>query len=186
MNVIQYANEKGILPTYNFKDSVFAKIEQINGETMLTDYKIGDAACFSCAMGCANICLVKNGKYTGTVIEGPEYESCAMLGSNVGIDNFAAILAGNQLCDELGMDTISTGNIIGAIIEGYEKGIISLADLDGRDITWGDDDAVLELIKKIAHRQGIGDILADGAHRIIDKWPEMDNIILQVKGLSDH
>jgi aldehyde:ferredoxin oxidoreductase len=184
MNVIQYANEKGILPTYNFKDSVFSKIEQINGETMLSDYKIGDAACFSCAMGCANICLVKNGKYTGTVIEGPEYESCAMLGSNVGIDNFAAVLAGNQLCDELGIDTISTGNIIGAVIEGYEKGIISLADLDGRDITWGDDDAVLELIKKIAHREGIGDILADGTRRIIEKWPEMNNIILQVKGLE--
>ena len=184
MNVIEYANEKGILPTYNFKDSVFAKHEQINGEMMLSDYKIGDAACFSCAMGCANICLVKNGKYTGTVVEGPEYESCAMLGPNVGIDNFAAILAGNQLCDELGMDTISTGNLIGAIIEGYENGIVSLADLDGKDITWGDDDAVLELIKKIAHREGIGDILADGPRRITEKFPEMDNIILQVKGLE--
>jgi aldehyde:ferredoxin oxidoreductase len=184
MNVIEYANEKGILPTYNFKDSVFTKHEQINGETMLSDYKIGDAACFSCAMGCSNICLVKNGKYTGTVVEGPEYESCAMLGSNVGIDDFAAILAANQLCDELGMDTISTGNLIGAIIEGYENGIISLADLDGKDITWGDDDAVLELIRKIAYREGIGDIMADGPRRIIEKWPEMDNLILQVKGLE--
>lgn len=184
MNVIEYANEKGILPTYNFKDSVFAKTGQINGETMLSDYKIGDAACFSCAMSCSNICLVKNGKYTGTVVEGPEYESCAMLGSNVGIDNFAAILAANQLCDELGMDTISTGNLIGAAIEGYEKGIISLADLDGRDITWGDEDAVLGLIKKIARREGIGDTFADGTRRVIERWPEMDKLILQVKGLE--
>ena len=135
-------------------------------------------------MGCSNICLVKSGKYTGTVVEGPEYESCAMLGSNVGIDNFAAILAGNQHCDELGLDTISTGNLIGAVIEGYEKGIISLADLGGRDITWGDDDAVLDLIKKIAHREGIGDILADGPRRIVARWPEMDNLIVQVKGLE--
>ena len=126
MNVVEYANEKGILPAYNFKDTVFARHEQINGEAMLADYKIGDSACFSCSMCCGNICLVKNGKYAGTVVEGPEYESCAMLGPNLGIDNFAAILSANRLCDELGIDTISTGNIVGAIIEGYEKGILTL------------------------------------------------------------
>ena len=184
MNVLEYANEKGILPAYNFKDSVFAKHDQINGAMMLAHYKIGDSACFSCPMCCSNICLVKNGKYTGTVLEGPEYESCAMLGPNLGIDNFAAILCATQLCDELGMDTISTGNIVGAVIEGYEKGILSLSDLDGREITWGDEDAVLELIQRIANRQGIGDIIADGSRRIIKKWPEMDKIILQVKGLE--
>jgi aldehyde:ferredoxin oxidoreductase len=184
MNVIEYANEKGILPSYNFKDSVFARHEQINGATMLADYKIGDSACFSCSMCCSNICLVKNGKYTGTVVEGPEYESCAMLGSNLGIDNFAAVLSANRLCDELGIDTISTGNIVGAVIEGYEKGILALSDLNGSDITWGDEDAILELISKIANRQGIGDIIADGSRRIIEKWPEMDKIILQVKGLE--
>jgi len=184
MNVIEYANEKGILPAYNFKDSVFTKHDQINGATMLDHYKIGDGACFSCTMCCSNICLVKNGKYTGTVVEGPEYESCAMLGPNLGIDNFAAILSANRLCDELGVDTISIGNIVGAVIEGYEKGIISLSDLDGREITWGDEDAILELIQRIADRQGIGDVLADGARRIIEKWPEMDKIVLQVKGLE--
>jgi len=184
MNVIEYANEKGILPTYNFKDSVFARYDQINGATMLNDFKIGDNACFACSICCSNICLVKSGKYAGTVVEGPEYESCAMLGPNVGVDDFAAILSANQLCDELGLDTISTGNLIGAVIEGYEKGIISLADLDGRDITWGDDGAILNLIRMIASREGIGDIIADGARRIIEKWPEMDKLILEVKGLE--
>jgi len=184
MNVIEYANEKGILPAYNFKDSVFAKHDQVNGATMLDQYKIGDSACFSCSMCCSNICLVKNGKYAGTVIEGPEYESCAMLGPNLGVDNFAAILAAIRLCDELGMDTISTGNIVGAVIEGYEKGILSLTDLDGMEISWGDEDGILGLIQKIARRQGIGDILANGSHRIIEQWPEMDKVILHVKGLE--
>lgn len=184
MNVIEYANEKGILPAYNFKDTVFPRHGQINGETMLADYKIGDSACFSCSMCCGNICLVKSGKYAGTVVEGPEYESCAMLGSNLGIDNFAAILSANRLCDELGIDTISTGNIVGAIIEGYEKGILTLSDLDGSDISWGNEDAILELISKIANRQGIGDILAEGAYHIIRKWPEMDKVMLQIKGLE--
>ncbi len=184
MNVIEYANEAGILPTYNFKDSTFAEHKKINGETMLDNYKIGDSACFGCPMCCSNICLVKNGKYAGTVTEGPEYESCAMLGSNVGIDKFDAILAANSLCDELGVDTISTGNIIGAVIEGYEKGIISLADLDGQQIRWGDDEIILELIEKIAKREGIGETLAKGAKGIIARWAEMDKIILHIKGLE--
>jgi aldehyde:ferredoxin oxidoreductase len=184
MNVIAYANQKGILPSYNFKDGVFAKHDQINGATMLTGYKIGDSACFSCPMCCGNICLVKNGKYAGTVVEGPEYESCAMLGSNLGIDNFAAVLSANRLCDELGIDTISTGSVVGAVIEGYERGILSLADLDGREITWGDEEAILELMQKIAHRRGIGSILADGSRGIIERWPEMDKVILHVKGLE--
>jgi len=184
MNVIDYANETGILPAYNFKDSVFAKYEQINGTVMLEHYKIGDSACFACPMCCGNICLVKSGKYAGTVVEGPEYETCAMLGSNLGIENFAAVLRAAQLCDELGMDTISTGSIVAAVIEGYEKGILSLADLDGREITWGDESAIFELIQKIARREGVGDILADGSRRIIETWEEMDKIVLQVKGLE--
>jgi aldehyde:ferredoxin oxidoreductase len=184
MNVIEYAHGKGILPSYNFKDSVFAKHDQINGATMLSGYKIGDSACFSCSMCCSNICLVKGGKYTGTVVEGPEYETCAMLGSNLGVDNFAAVLAANRLCDELGMDTISVGNVVGAVIEGYEKGILTLADLDGKEITWGEEDAIMDLIHRIAERKGIGDVLADGARGIIEKWPEMDKMIVQVKGLE--
>jgi len=184
MNVMEYANEIGILPVHNFKDATYPKLDGINGETMLSGYKIGDSACFGCPMCCGNICLVKGGKYMGTVAEGPEYETCAMLGSNVGIDNFAAVLRGNQLCDEYGMDTISTGSLVGAVIEGYEKNIISLDYLDGRPISWGDEDSIFELIRKIAHREGIGDILAGGSRRVIETWPEMDKVILQVKGLE--
>ncbi|MFC1462418.1 aldehyde ferredoxin oxidoreductase family protein [Verrucomicrobiota bacterium] len=184
MNVMEYANEAGILPTHNFKDAHFTKIKGINGDTMLQNYKIGDSACFACAMCCGNICLVKQGKYLGTVTEGPEYESCAMLGSNVGIDNFAAVLCANQTCDELGIDTISTGNLVGALIEGYEQGIISMDDLDGSPITWGDEDAILELVRKIAHREGVGDTLAQGSLGVIKRWPEMEKLVLHVKGLE--
>ena len=184
MNVMDYANSMGILPTHNFSDGNFPRIDRINGETMLGGYKIGDSACFACSMTCGNICLVKQGKYVGTVTEGPEYESCAMLGSNVGVDDFAAVLKANQLCDELGIDTISTGNLIGAVIEGYEKGILTLKDLDGVPITWGDQDAILGLIHKIAHREGIGDTLADGSRCVVARWPEMEKVVLAVKGLE--
>lgn len=184
MNVVEYANCEGILPTNNFNDGVFSNVEKIDGYTMVDRYKIGDSACFACSMSCGNICLVKEGKFKGTVTEGPEYESCAMLGSNLGVDNFGAVLAYNDLCDQLGIDTISTGNIIGAVIEGYEKGIIKLEELDGDSITWGDQEAILKLINKIGSREGVGDVLADGSYAIIKKWPEMEKVLLQVKGLE--
>ena len=184
MQVIEFANSKGILPTYNFSDGVFDRHDRINGETMLSGYKISDSACFSCPMCCSNICTVTSGKYEGTSIEGPEYESAAMLGSNLGIDSFPAVLRANELCDELGVDTISVGAVIGAAIEGCQSGVIPLADLDGKKLEWGDQDAILELIAKIAHREGVGEVLAGGAKRIIGKWPEMDKIVLHVRGLE--
>lgn len=184
MNVIEYANTQGILPTHNFKDTTFAGHGKINGEVMLDQYKIGDSACFMCPMACGNICLVKNGKYAGTVTEGPEYESCAMLGSNLGIDKFDAILEANRLCDEYGIDTISTGGIIGAVIEGYETGVISFEDLDEKEISWNNDEAILDLVRKITFREGVGNTLADGAKAIIARWPEMEKLLLQVKGLE--
>ena len=122
MNVIEYANEKGILPAYNFKDTVFTKHEQINGEAMLTDYKIGDSACFSCSMCCGNICLVKNGKYAGTVVEGPEYETCGC-GSNMSLWDPLWILEFNFYCDTYGIDTISAGTAIAFYMEMFEYGI---------------------------------------------------------------
>lgn len=184
MSVIDYANAMGFLPTYNFRDATFDRADNINGYCMESHYKIGDTACFACPMACGNICLVKEGKYAGTVTEGPEYETAAMLGSNIGIGDFAAVLRAGQLCDELGIDTISTGNLIGVIIEAYERGIIKLDDLDGKPIHWGDADQVITLIENIARRKGIGDTLADGTHGLLKRWPRLRPIISHVKGLE--
>ena len=184
MSVIDYANEIGILPTYNFRDTHFDKAEQINGYTMEANFKIGDAACFACPMCCSNINLVKEGKYAGTVIEGPEYETAAMLGSNLGIDDFAAILRAAHLCDDYGIDTISTGNLIGAVIEGYEKDLLTIDDLDGKPIMWGDGERVLEMIDQIAHAEAIGATLALGSKGVLKRWPQLKPILQHVKGLE--
>ncbi|MHC4124074.1 MAG: aldehyde ferredoxin oxidoreductase family protein [Planctomycetota bacterium] len=184
MGVIDYANIMGILPTYNFRDTHWDKSENINGKTMLADHKIGNTACFGCPMCCGNINLVKEGKWAGTVTEGPEYETAAMLGSNLGIDNFASVLRGNHLCDDLGLDTISAGNLIAVLIEGYEKDLLTLDDLDGKPITWGDDDRVMELIEQIAKCQSIGATLALGAKGVLKRWPQLKPIVLHVKGLE--
>lgn len=184
MSVIDYANEAGVMPTHNFRDGQFDRAEKINGYEMLAKYKIGDTACFACPMACGNICLVKEGKYSGTVIEGPEYETACMFGSNVGVDNFACILKANALCDDLGIDTISTGNLIGVLIEAQEMGLISEEDVGGMRLKWGDEETIIQLIHDIAYRNGIGDVLADGSLELIKKMPQLSPIISQVKGLE--
>ena len=184
MSVVDYANEVGILPTYNFRDTHFEKAEQINGYTMEANFKIGNTACFGCPMCCGNINLVKEGKYAGTITEGPEYETAAMLGSNLGVDNFAHILRASYLCDDLGIDTISTGNLIGVVIEGYEKDLLTIDDLDGKPINWGDEDRILELIVQTARAEAIGATLAGGSKGVLKRWPQLKPIVQQVKGLE--
>ena len=184
MSVIDYANEAGIMPTYNFRDGRFEQAEKVNGYEMQARYKIGDTACFACPMACGNICLVKEGKYSGTVIEGPEYETACMFGPNLGVDNFACILKANALCDDLGVDTISTGNLIGVLIEGQEAGLISEEELGGMRLKWGDEDTIIQLIYDIANRKGIGDVLADGSLGLLKKMPQLSPILSQVKGLE--
>jgi aldehyde:ferredoxin oxidoreductase len=184
MSVIDYANEAGVMPTHNFRDGQFDRAEKINGYEMLAKYKIGDTACFACPMACGNICLVKEGKYSGTVIEGPEYETACMFGPNVGVDNFACILKANALCDDLGIDTISTGNLIGVLIEAQEMGLISEEDVGGMRLKWGDEETIIQLVHDIAYRNGIGDVLADGSLELIKKMPQLSPIISQVKGLE--
>ncbi len=184
MSVIDYVNEAGVMPTYNFKEGVFEHAKKVNGNEMLSRYKIGDTSCFACPMACGNVCLVKEGKYRGTVVEGPEYETACMLGPNVGVQNFAAILKANQLCDELGIDTITAGNLIGVLMEAQETGLLSEKDLDGLNLKWGAEDAVMETIQRMAHRKGIGNILAEGSYGVIREWPQLRPIISQVKGLE--
>jgi len=184
MSVIDYVNEAGVMPTYNFKEGVFADAKKINGYEMLSKYKIGDTSCFACPMACGNVCLVKEGKYRGTVVEGPEYETACMFGSNIGVSNFAAIVKANQLCDELGLDTISAGNLIGVMMEAIESGLLSEKDLDGLALKWGNEEAIIETLHRIAQRKGIGNILAEGSPGVIKQWPQLRPIISQVKGLE--
>jgi len=184
MGVVDYANEMGILPTYNFRDTHWERSKTINASTMLSNFKIGNTACFGCPMCCGNINLVKEGKWAGTVTEGPEYETAAMLGSNVGIDSFPGVLRANHLCDDLGVDTISTGNLIAAVIEGYEKDLLTLDDLDGKPISWGDEDRIMELIEQIAKAESIGATLGLGARGVLERWPQLKPIVVHVKGLE--
>jgi aldehyde:ferredoxin oxidoreductase len=184
MSVVDYLNSAGGLPTRNFQQNVFEHADQIDGFKMEKEFKIGDTACFACPMACGNICLVKNGKYKGTITEGPEYESACTLGSNLGVSDFAAILKGNQLCDELGIDTISAGVLIGTMIEAVDTGLLSVDDVDGMKLGWGDADQITALLEKIAAQEGVGAVLAGGSRAVLERWPQLAAILVQTKGME--
>ena len=184
MSVVDYLNSAGGLPTRNFRQNVFEHADKIDGFEMEKEYKIGDTACFGCPMACGNICLVKNGKYKGTITEGPEYESACTLGSNLGVSDFAAVLKGNQLCDELGIDTISAGAIVATMIEAVESGLLSAQEVDGMPLRWGDDEQIISLLEKIAKREGVGDVLAEGSRGLLERWPQLVPIHVQTKGME--
>ncbi len=166
-------NEIGILPTHNFQTGVFEGVEGITGEVLTEKYLVRPKPCFGCPIACGRSTDLKGSRYEGDG-EGPEYETIASLGSACGLDDMAAVTKANYLCNELGLDTISTGVTIACAMELYEKGILPEADV-GMPLRFGDADAVIQLVEKTAYRDGFGDVLAEGSYRMADRYghPEL-------------
>ena len=174
--VVEISNAAGILPTRNFQTGIFEGAEKISGDMLAQKYSVrgkSGKACFSCAVGCGRITRVKDPKFQGSG-EGPEYESVASLGAVTGVDNLAAICKANYLCNELGMDTISTGVSIASAMEMFEKGYISEKDI-GRSLKFGDAEGMLDLVRKTGLREGFGDLIAEGSYKLAEKFghPEL-------------
>ncbi|MCL6611738.1 MAG: aldehyde ferredoxin oxidoreductase family protein [Peptococcaceae bacterium] len=173
----------GFLPTRNFQQSTFEGAEKLRGEVMLEKYVTGHKGCYNCPVSCSRYCRVDHGPYAGTMGEGPEYESTAAFGSKCGNDNLEAVLHANMICNQLGLDTISTGNTIAWAMECSEKQILTPAILDGVRLHWGDHRAMIELVRKIAFREGAGDVLAEGAPKASRKLGGSD-LVVQSKGMD--
>ena len=171
--VPQVTNTLGILPTRNFQSGVFEGVDKIDGVALKEKYLITHKPCYRCPISCGRLTAVDDEKYAGKG-EGPEYETIASLGSSCGVDNLAALTKANYLCNELGLDTISAGLTISAAMEMFEKGIITETQT-GMPLRFGDGDAVIEMVRKIAYREGFGNELADGSFRLAEKYdhPEM-------------
>jgi aldehyde:ferredoxin oxidoreductase len=103
---------------------------------------------------------------------GPEYETLAMLGSNLLIDDLKSIVVANDLCNRLGMDTIEVGTLLGWAFESYEKGIITKEDTGGVELKWGNEKALVPMIRKIANRKDIGDLMAEGLPTCVSRYPK--------------
>jgi len=166
-------NEIGILPTRNFQTGVFEGVEGITGKVLTEKYLVRAKPCYGCPIACGRDTRVDDPVYGGEG-EGPEYETIAAFGSACGIGNLAAVTKANYLCNELGMDTISVGTTIACAMELYEKGFLPESDV-GRPLNFGDADAVIDLVEKMAYREGFGDALAEGSYRLAEKYgrPEL-------------
>jgi aldehyde:ferredoxin oxidoreductase len=161
---VNVANALGGWRVRNAREGVFERAEEISGETMKEKVFVRSLACYGCPIGCRKISQVKSGPYACTV-EGPEFESICLLGANCGVGDLEPLAYAAHLCDELGMDTISTGGVIGFAMDLYERGIISKADTDGLELAFGNYEALIEMIKRIAMRKGFGSVLAEGVKR---------------------
>ncbi|MGQ9722897.1 MAG: aldehyde ferredoxin oxidoreductase family protein [Candidatus Jordarchaeum sp.] len=178
---LDWAQEVACLPTRNFQENVFEESENINADSMEQKIKVGDRGCYCCPLACGKLTKTKvNGEQV--YVEGPEYETLALLGSNLGLGNIEDIAAANYLCDHYGIDTISTGVVIGFAIECAQRGKISL---DGLKPEWGNTETIFSLIEKIAYRKGLGNILADGVKKAAEAFGNgCQSMAMHVKGLE--
>lgn len=175
----------GILPTKNFQLGKFDGAEAISAETLEKTVLEAPKGCYSCPVLCKRTVKVE-GKYAATPeYGGPEYETLASLGSFCCIDNLEAICHGNELCNRWGLDTISTGVSIAFAMECTERGILTQNDTDNIDLRFGNADGMVEMIRKIAFREGFGDVLAEGVMRASEKIGKgSDAYAMHIKGLE--
>lgn len=182
--LVSVVNAMGGLPTRNFQTGTFEAADEIAGSTITEHNRIKGIACQSCQVGCSLIAEAKSGAFRGTRIDGPEYETVVMLGSNLSIADRDAVIAANHLCDELGLDTISTGNVIGFAMECCERGMLSTAQTGGLSLRWGDAEQMLRLIEMIGKREGFGRRLGEGVLRLSREIPGSEPFAMHVKGLE--
>jgi len=175
--MVEFVNKIKAFPTRYWSEGFFDKWKSISAEALHKQCNVQPRACAKCFIACGRMTTVQNGPYAGLKIEGPEYETIFAFGGLCMIDSIEAIAYLNDICDRLGMDTISAGNLCGFTIEAAGRKKIDF------QIEYGDVDAIAGLLKKIAARQGIGDILARGIRHAARTW-DMEDIAVHVKGLE--
>jgi aldehyde:ferredoxin oxidoreductase len=167
--LVDYSQDSGLLPTRNFQEGTFAQHKNINGDSLKALRK-NKKACFACGIACGN--YVQSGEHA---VEGPEYETIAILGSSIGNGDAGLLIALNAACDDAGLDTISTGGVIAYMMEMTEK------KLHDFGIRFGEIDKALKLIPEIALRRGVGKEAALGSRQLAAKYGGED-FAIQVKG----
>ena len=158
--------ERGTFPTRNWREGVFDERKEIDPYYWAPRYTIKNKACIQCVKPCGKAFVIK-GKYGGE-LDGIEYETLFSLGSNCGNPSIEALAKANELCDLYGIDTISAGGAVGFAMDLYENGIIDRKEA-GMELTFGNSDAVVEMVEKIGRREELGDVLAEGVKRAAEK-----------------
>ena len=174
----------GILPTRNFRDGSFERFRDISGQKMAETILVNRGTCYACMVACKREVAVPDLGVTPKY-GGPEYESLASLGPNLEVDDIVAVCKSNEMCNYLGMDTISAGTTLAWAMECYEKGLITDADTGGVPLRFRDPDGVVSWLERLAYRQGFGDVLAEGSQRAAERVGRgSERFLTTVKGME--
>lgn len=185
LSSVTTSSANSTFPYKNFKEETYPKADKISVRYAEKNIYEASRGCYLCPIHCGHLSIVKEGKRKGAIVEGPEYETAALLGGNCDVDRLEEITYFNMLCDKLGMDSISTGAVLSFVMECCEKGIITEADAGGKLLSWGDTDGMEQMIKRIAYREGIGDLMAEGVKRASEKIGQgSETFAMHVKGLE--
>lgn len=179
------ASARGLMAVRNYREGSFAGVDDIGARAARQQIWVRDSACRYCRLACKKSGQVRAGPHVHTVHDGPEYETGTMFGANLLIDDLGAVLAACTLGDDLGLDVISTGNTLGFLMEAREKGHADAAFLDGLDLRWGDAEAALALLGRIARREGAGDLCSRGTLAVSRALgPHTAPYAIHVKGME--
>jgi len=183
--VADFVHVRGGYPTRNWREGVFEDFDSINAEAIMDSVFVEGTACYACPITCGRGTEIRSGKWKGSKGEGPEYESTSTLGGMCGVSDINAITKANYLCNENGLDTISTGASIAFAIECYEEGILTSRQTDGLELHFGDGELVVALVEMIANREGIGDFIALGTKKMAEILGQgSEKFAMHVKGLE--
>lgn len=172
--LVNILNQTGALPTRNWRDGgIFEHAEDTSGEALTEKYLVRNKGCFGCNIGCGRLTRIPDGKFK-SFGEGPEYEAGWSYGADCGVKNLAAICKANFICNELGIDPITMGSTIACAMELYDKGVLTREEL-GRDLPFGDEDAIVDFTRMTGLREGFGDKMALGSYRMAEMYghPEL-------------
>ncbi len=178
-----FASMQGNMPNRYFTQGTFDEVDNISGSTIAETILVGTSGCFGCVVQCGRQVEITEGPYRLGETDGPEYETVAALGSLLLIDDLAAVCYMNHLCSAYGLDTISTGVALGLAHHLYEQGIVGSEDTGGLALRWGDPQPAIRLIQMIARREGLGDLLAEGALSVAHHYG-VEEMAAQVQGLE--
>lgn len=177
-------SERGVFPTRNWKESVFDSREKIDPYYWAPRYGIKNKGCFACTKACGKLFVIEKGQYAGTVLDGVEYETLYSLGSQCGNGDIEALARANEICDIYGIDTISTGVVIGFVMELVERGVLDPKDI-GVDCRFTNPSAVPEMAEIIGERRGMGRLFGEGVLRISRNVKRgSEDYAIQVKGME--
>ncbi|MCP8322180.1 MAG: aldehyde ferredoxin oxidoreductase family protein, partial [archaeon] len=176
----------GDVPIKNWMvDSWSDGAKKLSGQYMAKTILKRPVTCFACPIACKREIELKSGPYAGVKGKGPEYETCASFGTMLLIDDIEVVAKANDLCTRCGMDTISCGSVIAFAYECYEKGLIKNKDVEGLNLSWGNNESFLKMIEMIGKRKGIGFILGEGVKIASEKiGKEAEKFAIHVKGLE--